>query len=313
MEYSCDICNYSTNGKFNYDRHLKTKKHKEKEAMVQKESVESQLNPKKNLSYDCNFCGNSYSTASNLSKHKKKCSDKKQLVDELNKDCSDIAKERDDFKKEVTHKEELITMLTAENRNLKVLLNNAGTLMDKSISTFNYVNRNYSDAPALLYLKDVTTLDEELSEDRVVNAIIEQYNNDNLPEFIGDIIIKNYKKEDPKTQSIWNSDVDRLTYMIRTLINNKNSQWQVDKKGIDTSKNIIFPILKFIEKHLRNHAKTCELGKRSDTNNRVMDIMEHLHSVTFIILSIEDGSLNNNILKYIAPRLYVVKDQQLLL
>jgi hypothetical protein len=72
------------------------------------------------------------------------------------------------------------------------------------------------------------------------------FENDTLDKFIGDIIIKQYIKEDPKVQSVWNTDVSRLAYLVRELINNKK-EWSIDKGGNKVTEYIIKPILDFIK------------------------------------------------------------------
>ena len=64
--FNCNICNYDSNRKCDYNKHLLTNKHKllidpnEKVAKVTK-------------AYTCS-CGKNYKHASSLSGHKKKCS-----------------------------------------------------------------------------------------------------------------------------------------------------------------------------------------------------------------------------------------------
>ena len=329
MKFICENCNYTTDVKYCYEKHLTTKKHLEKTKLnfplnpcsipIESENheVKKVIQTKKILSYDCRFCDNSYSTASNLSKHLKNCLLKKQLVDNFVQKEKDMKKEieelRKDIAKEIAHRHDVVSVLTVENKNMKILLNNASNIMDKSISAYNYINKYYPDAPTLEYITDIPALDEELSEDKVVDTIMSQYRNETLVSFIGDIIIKNYKKEDPKEQSIWNSDVDRLTYMIKTIINDNNSQWAVDKKGLDTIKQIIEPILRFIRKHMMNYVRSYKLAKRSDSTEKIMNVMDDMRDLNAVITSIENGYLSNSILKYMAPRLYVIKDQQLFL
>jgi hypothetical protein len=60
--------------------------------------------------------------------------------------------------------------------------------------------------------------------------------------YLGDIIIKYYKKENPKDQSIWNSDTTRLNYLIRELIDTELT-WTCDKAGLKVNEFIIIPLL----------------------------------------------------------------------
>jgi len=63
-----------------------------------------------------------------------------------------------------------------------------------------------------------------------------------LDKFIGDIIIKEYKKEDTKTQQIWTTDVSRLSFLVRQILNETEKVWMSDKKGTCLLKMIIKPM-----------------------------------------------------------------------
>src|SRR5579883_2080051 len=85
MKYQCKECNYETDDKSNWYKHKKSKKHIENSnKLLIMNPVESNKNPiesNKNLDkkeckpskYICDICKLSYSTTSNLSKHRKKC------------------------------------------------------------------------------------------------------------------------------------------------------------------------------------------------------------------------------------------------
>ena len=60
-EFICDICNYSTEDKSNYAKHLKTPKHLQKELGEEKKAKE----------YKCSECNYTCFDSSNFSKHKK--------------------------------------------------------------------------------------------------------------------------------------------------------------------------------------------------------------------------------------------------
>jgi len=321
MEFNCNLCNYSTNDKFNYSRHQKSKKHQEKVKQVPLISAiipvqSSYISLEK---YVCQFCNHSYTNAGNLSKHKQSCSEKssyintiKELKDQLSKKDVDIVKEIAHKDEIVKTKDEMILFLAHENKNLKTMLNCAGTVVEKSMSNLGYLNKHYPNAPALEYIKDIPDLHEDLSEDNVVDNIIYEYKNHTLTSFIGNLIIKDYKKTDPTQQSLWNSDADRLTYMIRSLLANESIQWEVDKKGINTTKYIIKPITDYIKKQLENYIKTCEVS-RSQKTKKIMGSVYKMADCRIVIMSIDTGELAGGILKYISPYLYIVKDNQELL
>ena len=68
MRFFCDLCNYGTNHKNDYNKHLLTKKHSKKAA-----SINSTGN---NLDFICTTCNQQFSSRSSLWRHTKiDCSD----------------------------------------------------------------------------------------------------------------------------------------------------------------------------------------------------------------------------------------------
>ncbi|ARF10073.1 hypothetical protein Indivirus_12_1 [Indivirus ILV1] len=71
MLYECSSCNYSTNDKSNYTRHLKSASHIKKNS-----NAKSVNNSKKELNHTIEYkceCGISFNHYPRLSRHKKKC------------------------------------------------------------------------------------------------------------------------------------------------------------------------------------------------------------------------------------------------
>ena len=76
-KFDCELCDYTTSRKSQYDRHLSTGKHKmliNANKMLTKSSNE----------YDC-ICGKSYNQFPSLSRHKKTCTyiEEKEEEDDL--------------------------------------------------------------------------------------------------------------------------------------------------------------------------------------------------------------------------------------
>jgi hypothetical protein len=314
---------------------LSTKKHNEKEQEIQRLSIVypnfiTPLSSNEN-EFRCIFCNNIYSNAQNLSRHKNYCQVKQELIkDHENKvkELEDKLKEKDliinakneeiknkntvaktkesAYINEIKVKDDLIAFVKSENRNLRVLLNNAGTVIKTSVSTFSYIVKNYNEAPALEYIQDVPKLHFELSTNDFVEQLIHEYKHDTLISYIGDIILKYCKKGDPKQQSIWNSDTSRLTYIIREIMHNQNLDWRVDKKGLKTIKLLIEPVL---DEYLHK----SKVGKRSDPTSKLVNTMHNFHDINKVIQLIDDKILEDELLKYLAPHLYLVKGDELLL
>src|SRR4029078_2948271 len=76
-EFKCEYCNYNTNTKANFDKHLNTKKH------IKNKGVN-------NKKYICKYCGTCVSFRSGLSKHSKSCDEHLNKVKELELELSKL-------------------------------------------------------------------------------------------------------------------------------------------------------------------------------------------------------------------------------
>ena len=75
-KFSCKICNYYTSNKKDYNKHIKTDKHKMAILEVNGSQLSSK-NPQKSQkipkSYQCEICNKTYANSGGLWKHKQKC------------------------------------------------------------------------------------------------------------------------------------------------------------------------------------------------------------------------------------------------
>lgn len=192
--YKCRPCKYATHDKSNFTKHLSSKKHQEKVNHITHDSktIPSRILPEPiEQMFVCCFCEKEYSTSSNLSKHKKVCSVRIEIesshqteIDNLKKEFesekmiidgnhkSEIIKLRteiNNLKKDHKHLQQLydhdtrnlqntINNLKEEIGRLQETLNNAGNIIKTSVSTTNYIIKNFRDAPALAAPEDYSRL-----------------------------------------------------------------------------------------------------------------------------------------------------------
>ena len=132
MEYNCTDCNYATNDKSNFQKHLRSIKHIKKSDELKNNSKSihkliinwSDDIPEEDTNvYECPFCKNTYSSSSNLTRHKKSCSKKEQLEtkynNELEKKEREIQRLTELYEKDTTHLKELHEKDNQKNQEVK--------------------------------------------------------------------------------------------------------------------------------------------------------------------------------------------------
>lgn len=308
--YQCKPCSYTTTDKRNYQKHINTKKHNEKmQELFDILSSQQEFMEIHDISiFKCPYCSNSYSNSGNLSRHKILCSVKQQLIDQCNVNINEknlIITNQNELLKQ---KDETINVLNDEVKHLKLLINSAGSIINNSMSALSYAMKHYKDAPVLETIKDYSALKYNQNDTEFIENLLVEYKNKLLPTYLGNFIIKTYKKDDPSTQSIWNSDTNRLTYVIKEILNNNKTDWQIDKKGIKTTKYIIVPVMDHIEELLRSYIEGFDMTYNLYAPNEAERKMLKLKYSTDILQSIENKVLHDEVLKYIASHFFMNKN-----
>lgn len=246
----CEFCSYQTDDDRNWRRHLRTKKHK-------------------------NNCSekNEFSV-----KEKKYINKIKNLEQKLHE------KELESKDKELECKNQQIKMLQEQVTTCNNRLSSADNIINNSVSTLGYVMKKYAGAPALEPLHDyriITTNNDELMIDVIYHTKKKM-----LHKYLGDIIIRIYKKENPSEQSSWSVDTSRLNYVVKEIT------WIKDNKGIKMSNKIIKPLLNYIKELSKEY-----INRDDPENITLADKM----ICGEILIAIKNDVLLNEINKYIAP------------
>lgn len=299
VKYECVLCDFSTTRKTEYNRHIKTKKHLQKVKQDDKLSITCptvvQQNPTK---FKCKYCENVYVSQSSRSKHMKNCINNVSniITKEKDNEIKDIklqtleneikrvqqeAKEKEEIlKKQLFTYEQLLKSMTSP----------------QTINYYNYITQSYPNAPALEGQQTYKNLLE--SKISSLMDIISMYYYDNkLVSFLGDYLIKLYTHKEPKKQSIWTTDISRLTYIISES-NKDGNIWSYDKKGSKTKKIMIEPLLQYIREQLFEY---CQVNGGSSKAN----ILKKMIAANQVIQLIDNGELLDKINKYIAPEFSV--------
>lgn len=329
INYECKLCNYETSKKGNYSRHVGSVKHHKKVRELNNLSDEtiqlypkdipivSQLYPKigknepildykkvskkVNSDYKCDTCGSSFTKANNLARHYKACMARNKIKEENSK-----------LKNKVDDLEDYIDLLKSDLVYYKNLIKDAGVGSGAKVKITTNVQSlivsKHEDAPALEYSKpNILQFD---SDDNHKNALflINRFRDNTFARFVGKCIVAAYKKEDPDEQSLWSTDANRLTMFIKKMMADDNSKWISDKKGVQTMKYIVDPLLKRIKTMLFNYnefmypqLKKMPCHEVEYYNNILLKGRELVHHI-------DEDKVGDEILKYIAPRLtYEIK------
>ncbi len=307
MKFSCLTCNYETDVKFCYQKHLKTKKHKQKA----KQDLNASQTLPKNLSNNsqkikCQFCDLYVSKSSNLARHLRICYAKKELENKYKDEIKDLndrigkLEERIDHLNELSQKDqETIKNLAADNKYLKIIVRNAGSIIKTSVSAMSYVMKNYQNAPIFETITDTLLIQQEVDDEKFAKALINYH--EVLDQYLGDIIIKLYKKDNPTQQSLWNTDTSRFTYMIKEI-----TKWSVDKNGKETIKYVIDPMLSHVLTLLHSYLENSKILFMKGEKKEIEFNKDSL-IIGIIQKKIQEKILARDILKYISPHFYLNK------
>jgi len=144
---------------------------------------------------------------------------------QLNDRIKEVNKKNKELKKELNYKDDFI-------KDYKKIANSSSKVLD-------FLIKNYPSAPRIKSLKDSYTKDKDdkMSISDYGNMMVTKYTKNQFSMYIGDKIIDRYKKEDPEEQSMWSSDISRITYY------KKLDEWEIDKHGTYIMENIITPMI----------------------------------------------------------------------
>ena len=263
-------------------------------------------------------CGKSFVYRQGLSRHKKlhckkkneisKMAELKMQVKFMQKELYQIKQEQKEWKNE---RDQLNQIIHNQLHVKDDMLTNAGNIVSKSIGIFEYL-ATHSIAPALKFKSKEEVIEQLKTEPyEIAQIMISQYRNGKLHEYLGNVLIALYKENESMQQSIWTTDVARLTYLIKSEINT-NKFWITDKKGIHAKDIIIMPLLSIVKKEAQKYMKTLSSKKLTQY------ILDEKVMIADVIKSIGDmrkrssSELADKINNYIAGHLHIDKNMVLL-
>ncbi|ARF11481.1 hypothetical protein Klosneuvirus_1_338 [Klosneuvirus KNV1] len=318
-EYNCIPCNYQTKDRSNYAKHLKSNKHQKNITtssstfMSGKYQTNGQINNEKLPDYRCPYCHLTFTRQSGLTYHKKICSDKQLETQRLETEKKfEIQQKENEKQIEI---EKLKIELEISKKQINSLENFIKTIKPTqtnnmyNVSIKKLVQSDYSDAPPLTHLENY----EVIHDKQFVNFVDEiiNYNDQKiLYKYIGDIIIKHYKKENPEDQSMWNTDGSRLNYIIKEAMVNNKSRWVDDINANRIKEAVIRPLLDYIKSQNIKEQKLIHKDIRKASADKCIELTIKTNSIATINYEINNGTLETDIVKYITPYFRHLSDDQ---
>jgi hypothetical protein len=206
-KYICDLCNYETNKKFNYDTHLISKKHK----LIFCEEIDD------NEIYKCE-CSKTYKHKNNLSRHKKKCdyNEDKKVIIQLQEQQQKIQEQLKQLKEEQNK---------IKNNNNCIIGNNNNNVVN-NFNINNYLNNECSNAKNLKQFID----ELEIKVTEILDIPDIGYERTLIKLLINGL--NNLSQTDRPIQT---TDKKRKKYYIK----NKENEWIKEEKNFKFMNNMI--------------------------------------------------------------------------
>lgn len=339
LEYTCEICNYKTDRPYNLKLHEKSIKHlknvgkmeynKMKKTKIvdnihnlvdknlhstQTTFIENQNiknvhidNEKYCNNYDC-VCGKDYKSYKALWRHKKTC-----------KLASNQVITKSDYnalKSELSDMKALMTTLISKQPTSAININmNNTNNTNNSVNTMNmmsaikYINQNYVNTQPLKLLDSTnakTLLLKQASDNHSVEEFMVYYYDKCLfDKFIGEIIKDEYIQKNPEDQQFWTTDVSRLSFVVRRVMQENEGKWIKEPEGKLLKKYIISPILVEVKKMIDDYNIYCKEKMYVQRATLKLLEMEKLGDAIMtckkISSDIGNQLFDEPVLRYIAP------------
>jgi hypothetical protein len=337
MSYYCEKCNYTAKNSSNFTNHKKTQKHllqfsdsTLKSVCATEDIASTSPNIAKHsiamLVKNCSDCNKIFKHDSSYYRHKKTCmhnNSEDQFEIKLKLEFAEkekemlmklefSEKEKEMFKKLEQEKSEILKektqLLNTFMANANHIINRAQdntkitaqAMQTVSVSALKYANDKFKDAPELIPILNFNindlNFDNEEDKKQLTEILIYNAKQKSLDKLLGDHIVKCYKKDNPEEQSFHTTDCSRLNYIVRNLIENALN-WAVDKSGIKICSSIVKPLIeKCINLLLEYQRELIDDMTEGDYTNK-----EKVQTILALLMSIDKGSLESDINKYIAP------------
>ena len=234
--FVCKLCDYSTSRKSQYERHLLTQKHKNKE----NDTNDTKKVPKSSTGFQCT-CGKFYLQKQNWYRHRKNCKFLEENNEEDNYNNNDKSKElivklveeNSDIKNMMF--KQLETMQTQMFEQQKQMHNQISELIPKIGNNNTVTNKHKFNINIFLneQCKDALTMEQFINKIQVTVDNLKITKDKGLSEGVSSIFIENLKKLSLYERPMHCTDSKRETIYIKyedNINNNTTGKWYKDEE-----------------------------------------------------------------------------------
>ena len=211
LNFSCNVCDFSTSNKKDYNRHIQTKKH------IFNVSQCFSMDLTQKTPHECN-CGKTYKDNSGLWRHKQKCKTKEYSQSET----EEIKKD------EITDKELMLALIkdSSELKNMIMEVFKNGTTNHSHNTTTNSHNKAFN---LNFFLnetcKDAMNIMDFVDSIKLQLSDLEKVGEIGYVEGISNIIVQNLKELDVNKRPVHCTDKKRETMYIKD-----EDKWEKDEE-----------------------------------------------------------------------------------
>ena len=304
ISYSCDLCNFISSNKTDYDRHLNTPKH-HKNAHYHTNTHESATTTTTSHNYTCPLCKKEFKHRTSIYKHKNICSGKHgtTTTNTSSIDIPDVPSQ--DYISEVISKNQELTTANQELRSAMMLLIQQNTefqskMMElckgggisNSHNTTNSNNTNCNNPTFNMNMflnekcKDAMNMKDFVNSIQLNMTDLENVSRLGYVEGMSNIFIDNLQKTDVYKRPVHCSDIKRETLYVK-----EDDEWERDGPDHQKMTNAVLAV---------EHKNVVLVNEWAKANPRCMNSNTRENETYFrLSKAVTDGEKDGNIDKVI--------------